>query len=135
VGTTYYSTTFWYVPSQYTSTLNSNYDWAILRSSNGASNSWFGYSYSTSSISNKSVSSAGYPGIYAHYMMSTSGTMSSTGTYRFDSTLTCWKGQSGSPVYDSNYIVWAEMQSYGSNHDGKGCLITSGIYSMIEALK
>ena len=135
LGSTYYATTFWYVPAQFTVNLNPDYDWAIIRSTSAASTSWFGYSYTSSSITNKSVASAGYPGIYSYYMKSTSGTMSSTSAYQFSSTLSCYEGQSGSPVYDSNYIVWGELQSRDSNYNGLGCRITSSIYSMIEALK
>ena len=126
-----------YVPYAYNSgsTLNFNYDWCVLKTSTTFTSSWFGYGYSNG-ITNKDVSSAGYPIDYSHTkcMYSTFGMMSSNSNYRFSSTLDCYGGQSGSAVYDSNLIIWGDMQS-ALNGYGYGCLVTSFVYNTIESMK
>lgn len=132
---TYYSLSGWHIPTQFTSSADSDYDWAVLVTSSTTS-TWFGYGYA-SNISNKSVNSAGYVDQPSYYylMQESPGTMSSTSSYRFSSTMYTIGGRSGSAAFDSNGIVWGELQSHISGYYGYGCLVTSQVYSVLEALK
>lgn len=137
---THYTVSGRYTPYQYYSagdgSTNANYDWTVLTTSTEFSGEWFGFG-SAESISNKSVTSMGYPidiNNY-YYMCETSGIMNSITSYRFNSTLTCVGGQSGSPVFDSNYIIWGVMTGYDINHNGSGCMMTGAMYSTIMSLR
>lgn len=137
LSSSFYTLSGWHIPTQYTSNQDSKYDWSVLVASSSISTQWFGYGYSNNDITNKAVWSAGYPDDDAHhyYMYKTFGTMSSESDYRFSSNLYILGGQSGSPVYDSSYVIWGEAQSAGEGHNGYGCLVTKHVYNVIESLK
>ncbi|MCR4670532.1 MAG: hypothetical protein K5643_04995 [Saccharofermentans sp.] len=131
---TYISLSGWHLPTQYTSSKDVNYDWAVLVTTS-TTGSWFGYGYANS-ITNKAVNSAGYvdQNAYYYFMQESPGIMSSYSSYRFTSTIYTLGGQSGSAVFDSNSIVWGVLTGT-LNANGRGCLVTSHVYSVLEGLK
>ena len=132
---THYYVSGRYTPYQYYSggTLDFDYDWSVLTTETAFSSSCFGYGYANG-ITNKSVTSMGYPDMGNFFMWETSGVMNSTSAARFSSTLSCMGGQSGAPVFDSNNIIWGIMTAYDGYYHGHGCLVTSTIYSVIMSL-
>ena len=97
-----------YYPSNYPTTYSKNEDWAIVIMQNNlqAMCGCFGFG-TAESISNKSVSLSGYPtDMKYRQKYATGGTMDSSGDYRMKHDYEPYQGHSGSPLYDSDYIVW-----------------------------
>jgi len=105
-GTFYYPLT-WTMSTAYTNSGNTNYDWASVTMQNnlGSANGWFGKGWSSGDINGKSVTISGYPGTYQGFQYKHSGTTSGSTTYQVNHNVDTTGGQSGSPVYDSSYIV------------------------------
>ncbi len=154
-----------WICSDYTSALNDakgntdsdsvlDNDWCVMKLQEPITDAhYFECSYSTSSVKNKSVTVSGYPGCatsgclldkcgepshitYKNY--SSSGTVNQLFTFlgnRIQYTNNTKKGQSGSPVYDSDYICYAihtHGDSDGNGDGNRGTVINKTVYNTIS---
>ena len=131
--TNYYYPKNWTCATNYTSDLDTNYDWCAitLLDNLGASNGWFGKGWSSENINGKSVTISGYPGT-AGIQYTDSGTTSNSTTHKVCYDINTLPGNSGSPVYTSDYIVWAiHTTSYSSSYN-RGNRITEWLYTILQ---
>ncbi|MEA4824600.1 MAG: hypothetical protein VB111_10875 [Clostridiaceae bacterium] len=137
LNSTYYYPSSWVIPQQYINSKSSDFDWCVIKTQSpiGNTTGWFGYGYTTV-IYNKSIITSGYPdqaGMrYKQYMCT--GIMNSSSSYRFYTDCDVEGGQSGSPAYDYDGIIWGVIQS-ASPSLNYGCLVTSTVYNTIESMK
>lgn len=96
-----------------------------------SANGWFGKGCSSGSIADTDVTISGYPAETASkigHQYTHSGTVSSSTEYRANYSIDTEGGNSGSPVYDENGIVWA-IHTHGGN---SGARITSWLYDILQ---
>lgn len=139
--TDYHHPKQWVCASAYTSDLNANYDWCAvtLWDDLGSSNGWFGKGWNGGQINNRSVTVSGYPYDAATvpeykwgHQYKDYGTTTDSTDYIIRYDIDTHKGQSGSPVYDSNYIVWAiHTRAYNSELN-EGNRITEWLYTILQ---
>lgn len=132
-STSYYHPQKWTCATNYTSNLDTNYDWCAITlwDNLGSSNGWFGKGWSSGNINGKSVTLSGYPGT-AGIQYTGSGTTSHSTTHKVRYDINTLPGNSGSPVYTSDYIVWAiHTTSYSSSHN-MGNRITEWLYTILQ---
>ena len=132
-GNIYYYPASWVCSTAYTSNRNINYDWCAVRLQDnlGAANGWFGKGVSSGSLKGTEVTISGYPAATSSkvgYQYTSSGTITSSTDYRVGYSIDTEGGNSGSPVYDSNGIVWA-IHTHGGN---SGTRISSGLYQILQ---
>ena len=132
---TYYYPATWWLSTNYKKTADSNYDWCVveLQNSIGNTTGWFGYGVA---LYSKSITVSGYPDYpaYHYYQYKSSGTLTKENTYRFSHTCSTLGGESGSPAFDSNGVVWG-IHTSGGTSENYGCLITSSLFDLIESVK
>lgn len=133
-GKSFYYPFNWTCPSNYTKDGNTNYDWCAVTLQNnlGSANGWFGKGWSKNSINGKSVTVSGYPGDKLGYQYKDSGTTKSSTTYKVLYNIDTVAGQSGSPVYDSNGVVWAIHTYASSSPNNCGNRITEWLYTVLQ---
>ena len=112
---------------------NTNYDYGVvvINRNIGALTGYNGKAYTTGSILNKSVTVTGYPGEYNETMWTMSGTIRSQTTYLMYFDIFTTTGNSGSPVYDSNNVVWGVATFSSSPYNG-GIRLTESIYNLLQ---
>ena len=123
----------WVCASNYTSTMDEKYDWCAITlwDNLGSANGWFGKGWSGSNINNKSITMSGYPGLIGKQYSGGATTSNST-DYVVRYNMVVPQGTSGSPIYDSNYIVWAiQSRGYSSTKD-QGARITEFLYNILQ---
>ena len=133
-GNSFYYPYEWTCATNYTEDDDSNYDWCVVTLQNnlGSANGWFGKAWSKSNINGKNVTVSGYPGGSKQgYQYKDSGTTKISTTYQVYYDVDTEGGQSGSPVYDSNGIVWA-THTYGSDQYNCGNRITEFLYTILQ---
>lgn len=133
-GSSYYYPLEWTCASDYTKNGDANYDWCAVTLQNnlGSTNGWFGKGWSKSDINGKNVTVSGYPGGNKEgYQYKDSGTTRGSTTYIVLYDIDTEGGQSGSPVYDSNGIVWA-IHTFGSDQYNGGNRITEWLYNILQ---
>ena len=131
-GNTYYYPLSWTCSSEYTSKLNTDYDWCVvtMHQNLGDSLGWFGKGTGGSLI-NKSITVSGYPGDRRGYQYSAKGIIRSEDAFTCRYDADTMRGQSGSPVYSSNGIVWA-IHTYGLGSINRGNKITNYLYDLLQ---
>ncbi|MBE5938847.1 MAG: hypothetical protein E7266_00480 [Lachnospiraceae bacterium] len=105
----YHTAYSWAVPSGFINNQTDSLDWCVMVSNEdlGSDNGWFSKAL-MGNLTGTSIRVSGYPttsGKYGHQYMDYGTILSDSGgliTYNADTE----GGQSGSPVFDSNYIVW-----------------------------
>ncbi len=132
-GTEYYYPLSWTCATEYINNRDWNYDWCAvtLQDNLGSANGWFGKGCSSGSIADTDVTISGYPAETASkigHQYTHSGTVSSSTEYRANYSIDTEGGNSGSPVYDENGIVWA-IHTHGGN---SGARITSWLYDILQ---
>ena len=115
------------------------FDWAILilASNIGTETGWFGISYSNSLLGTQ-VTVTGYPSDVedesGYWMQLTdTSTVTEVNTYTISHNVDTYKGQSGAPIYDSNYRIVA-IHTSGNNVMNYGTRITNKLFDIIEAI-
>lgn len=133
-GKKFYYPLKWTCPSNYTKSGNTNYDWCAVTLQNnlGSSNGWFGKGWSKSNINGKRVTVSGYPGDHAGFQYKDSGKTKSSTTYKVKYDIDTAGGQSGSPVYDSNGVVWAIHTYSATSPNNCGNRITEWLYTVLQ---
>lgn len=133
-GKSFYYPLKWTCPSNYTRSGDTNYDWCAVTLQNnlGSANGWFGKGWSKSNINGKNVTVSGYPSDKRGYQYKDSGTTKSSTTYKVKYDIDTAGGQSGSPVYDSNGIVWAIHTYSASSPNNCGNRITEWLYTVLQ---
>ncbi|NLN82301.1 MAG: hypothetical protein GX136_07150 [Clostridiales bacterium] len=133
-GSTFYYPLNWTCAANYTSSGDTNYDWCAVTLQNnlGSANGWFGKGWSSGSINGKSVTVSGYPGDHLGFQYKDNGTTSGSTTYKVLYDIDTAGGQSGSPVYDSNGIVWAIHTYSSSSPNNCGNRITEWLYTILQ---
>lgn len=133
ISSTYYYPLSWTLSTAYTNNLDYNFDWAVVTLQNnlGDSTGWFGKGWSSGSLNGKSIIVSGYPGDKSYYQYKSSGTISFTDSYNIKYSADTMGGQSGSPVYDSNNIVWG-IHTYGGATINQGNKITEDLYNILQ---
>ena len=133
-GNTFYYPLSWTCASNYTSSGDTNYDWCVVTLQNnlGSANGWFGKGWSSGSVNGKSVTVSGYPGDHRGLQYKDSGTTSGSTTYKVLYDIDTVGGQSGSPVYDSNHIVWAVHTTASNFPNNSGNRITEWLYTILQ---
>ncbi|MBV7391514.1 trypsin-like peptidase domain-containing protein [Enterococcus sp. ALS3] len=110
---------------------NSDYDIAMVRVNKpiGYSTGWYGLN--TNAQINQNVNTAGYPGEKASTMWKANGPITTLNTNSISYSIDTTPGQSGSPIYDSNYKVLA-THAYGmGDYGNSGTRINSTVFSWI----
>ena len=111
---------------------DANYDWCVVKLQNelGPQTGWFGYGVANSE---KAVTVSGYPDNAEHRFnqYAASGTMTVSSDTRVSHNCDTEGGESGAPIYDSNYIAWG-IHTHGGN---SGVRINSYLYNLIESQK
>lgn len=123
----------WVCASNYTSNMDEKYDWCAITlwDNLGSANGWFGKGWSENKINNKLITMSGYPLWYGKQYSGGAETSSST-AYVVRYNMVVPQGTSGSPIYDSNYIVWAiQSRGYSSTKD-QGARITEFLYNILQ---
>lgn len=133
-GTSFYYPLSWTCSSNYTNNADTNYDWCAVTLQNnlGSANGWFGKGWSGGSINGKSVTVSGYPGDFHGFQYKDSGTTVGSTTYKVQYDIDTAGGQSGSPVYDSNGIVWAIHTTSSNSPNNSGNRITEWLYTILQ---
>lgn len=130
-GSNYYYPSSWVCPSNYTSSLDYQYDWCIatMFDNIGSSTGYFGYGTGGSMI-NKEYTISGYPGDHPGCQYTASGTVDSETYYSCSYDIDMLPGQSGSPVYDAGCLAWA-INTYQASTFNQGNRITKWCYDLI----
>lgn len=136
LNSTYYYPKRWTLSTAFTSNNNSNYDWCVLELQQdlGKQTGYFGYG--TGLTGSKSVTVSGYPSSKKYNQYKATGKMKVTSSFRFSHDVDTEGGQSGSPAYSSNGIVWG-IHTSGSKTSkiNSGCLLTQNVYDLISKYK
>ena len=137
-GNTYYYPASWICSTAYTSNSSDsyNYDWCVVTLQNnlGGSNGWFGKGTSSGSLVGKYVYIAGYPAETASKVGKQyvdSGYITYSDDYRIGYSIDTEGGNSGSPVYDSDYISWG-IHTSGGTTSNYGVRFTSALYEILQ---
>ena len=114
-----------------------NHDWMviILQADVGATTGWFGKGYSPNSLNNIAITCSGYPDKqgYRRYQYMSEGYLNSLSNYRVSHTAVSVGGMSGSPLFDSNRIVWAVNNSHADDwSESYGVRITQNLYNLLQ---
>ena len=133
LNSTYYYPASWVMSQAYIDNPNdANYDWCVVKLQNelGPQTGWVGYGVANSE---KAVTVSGYPDNAEHRFnqYAASGTMTVSSDTRVSHNCDTEGGESGAPIYDSNYIAWG-IHTHGGN---SGVRINSYLYNLIESQK
>ncbi len=112
--------------TQWTESEDEEYDWALLELEDAIGNEtgWFGIGWSSSSLTGTAVTISGYPGEYQYYQYKMSDEITRCSTTKlYYNVIDTTGGQSGSPIYTSNQIVYG-IHCYGSPTENSGTRIT-----------
>ena len=146
-GVTYlhqYMVSSWYLNSSYIGTRSVNDDWGVIHFENAAGNNtgWFSIGYTSDSELNKmSVTITGYPGDKctsnsngignrAWYMYKDTSSTRDVYSKYFTYTADTNHGQSGSPVYKSNYVAYGIHSGY-NNKDNQCKRIDKDLFEFL----
>ncbi len=132
LGSTFYYPYSWTCSTEYTTNNNINYDWCAVKLQNdlGSSNGWFGKGCGGDML-NTTFTISGYPAVTSSkigHQYKHSGMMNSSTDYRVYYSIDTEGGQSGSPIYDSDYISWG-IHTHGGN---SGSRITPDLYTILQ---
>lgn len=122
----------WYTPDEFKNG-DTNYDWCLVKLQSGLGNTygWFDCVTPTSSISSVRVS--GYPDSseYYYFQYTSTGALYLNGNYGVRYTCSTFGGQSGAPVFDTDYVVYG-IHTDGGTLYNYGKKITSRILNLIN---
>ncbi len=138
LGSTYYEPANWTVPTSFISNEDPNYDWAMLLLTDnlGGSNGWFGKGKgSTVDLDGTLVIISGYPTESTHkngkQYRDYNDIISDFDENRLSYLIDTEAGQSGSPIYDSNYVAWG-IHTLGGTSYNYGVQISDWLYDMLQ---
>lgn len=114
-----------------------SHDWMVmvLQADVGATTGWFGKAYSPGTLSDIAITCSGYPDIqgYKRYQYMSEGYLDSISTYRVAHTAVSVGGLSGSPLFDSDNIVWAVNRGHALDWSTSyGVRITQNLYNLLQ---
>lgn len=131
-STTIHTSTKWIEDS------NWEYDYGVIELSSDIGNStgWFGTSWTIWSLKGTDVTITGYPGEYYRQMWTMSGEITKSATRKvYYNAIDTTGGQSGSPIYDSDYyVVGIHAYSEGS-YGNSGTRITSSLFDFFHSFR
>ena len=131
-ATNLYTSTEWIESSDW------EHDYGVLKlSSNiGTSTGWFGLSTGDTDIIGTDVTITGYPGEYYRQMWTMTGEVVYATDRKVYYNIDTTGGQSGSPIYDSNYKA-VGIHAYGGAGIGEnsGTRINSGLFDFFNSIK
>ncbi|KYG30512.1 trypsin-like serine peptidase [Bacillus gaemokensis] len=110
-------------------------DWAVINIDKDLGNQtrWFGYN---SGLPNGSITVTGYPGDKSYGQMWTGvGSIVRTANNVAYHNVDTYGGQSGAPMYDYNYQVYAIHVGYNGTDLNRGARITQEVINAIESFK
>lgn len=128
----------WSLPTNYTQGGDLSYDWCIIKFSGNMGLGYFNYQVPKS---NTEVYVNGYPQAseYTYYQYRNGGVFRLCSDGRmFDHSCSTLGGQSGGPAYKTNGTVigiHTQGQRNSSDSYNHGCIITQGLYNLIEKVK
>lgn len=110
-----------------------SYDWAviILKEDIGDECGWFGIASDTSDMTSRDMTCSGYPGEHRYYQYTQTGRVPAMDSYEFYHDFDITGGQSGSPFYNSQNVVYGIATRSVYNSVNAGCLITPAMYSFM----
>lgn len=116
--------------------MEARFDWCVVTLQNdlGTNNGWFGVGTTNGSLKGTSVTISRYPGETAGkagFQYRHSGTILSSAVYTVNYIIDTEGGQSGSPVYDSDYIAWA-IHTTGGIYANSGVRFTSDLFNIVK---
>ena len=129
----------WVISSNYLPDVNANYDWCYLTMWDDIRYTYTGYyGIATNSNSNdkRNVHINGYPAVAgkSYHQYTSSGVMRSESLYRVKHRCSMESGQSGAPLYNDSYVVWAinthHAPSWDTGHN-RGTRITQALYTLL----
>jgi len=112
-------------------------DWAVVKldSRIGLETGWFGKGWSPGSLNGKEVAISGYPSEKPYgEVWSAKGEVTASLTTRIKYSMDTAKGESGSPIYDSNGYVWG-IHTRGTTileRNSSGTRMTESLYNVIQ---
>lgn len=114
-----------------------SHDWMVmvLQADVGATTGWFGKAYSSETLSDIAITCSGYPDKrgYRRYQYMSEGYLDSISTYRVAHTAVSVGGLSGSPLFDSDNIVWAVNRGHAADWSTSyGVRITQSLYHLLQ---
>lgn len=135
LGSTYYYPSSWNCPTNYTNNVDYRYDWCVVKMSNpiGKQTGCLGYGTGGSML-NKKLTTSGYPGDDLGIQKMCTGKASYEDSYICKFNMDSIAGQSGSPIYDSDYIVWAIL-TYEGDGFNQGNKLTAACCNAINEAK
>ena len=112
-----------------------DYDWGMIEldKSLGDKTGWFGYSWIQNDIEECVLTISGYPSDHQYYQLKMSGPVVNVTTTQFRFYMDATSGQSGSPLYTSNYSVYGifvatQSSKYGDEEINVASRINAEVY-------
>ena len=132
---TVYSTTI-HTATKWIDEANWEYDYGVIELSSDIGNStgWFGTSWTLWTLLGTDITVTGYPGEYTREMWQMSGEVTTSRPRKVYYDLDTTGGQSGSPVYKSDYHVIA-IHAYGGTSENSGTRITSALFDFFASFR